>query len=170
MKEVAQLLEGMKASGVIRDYALFGAVAQMRYTEPMATLDADVLFLPAEDAGAGLDALSPIYSYCRERGHLPEGEAIRVGNWPVQFVPAFSPLTEEAVRTADTDTIETAPLRVVRAEHLAVNRPERRTCQGLCAYPGLAGSRGGKPGSDPELGPTSRALPTMAHLSAEVFG
>ncbi len=120
MKQVAQLLEGMKASGVIRDYALFGAVAQMRYTEPMATLDADVLFLPAEDAGAGLDALSPIYSYCRERGHLPEGEAVRVGHWPVQFVPAFSPLTEEAVRTADTDTIEAAPLRVVRAEHLAV--------------------------------------------------
>ncbi len=120
MKQVAQLLESMKASGVIRDYALFGAVAQMRYTEPMATLDADVLVLPAEDAGAGLDALAPIYSYCRERGHLPEGEAIRVGNWPVQFIPVFSPLTEEAVRTADTEALEGVPLRVVRAEHLAV--------------------------------------------------
>ena len=45
MKEVAKLLEDLKASGVIRDYALFGAVAQMRYTEPVATLDADVLVL-----------------------------------------------------------------------------------------------------------------------------
>ena len=60
MKEVAQLLEDMKASGVICDYALFGAVAQMRYTEPMATLDADVLVLPAEDSGAGLEVLSPV--------------------------------------------------------------------------------------------------------------
>ena len=42
MKEVAQLLNEMRGEGVITDYALFGAVAQMRYTEPVATLDADV--------------------------------------------------------------------------------------------------------------------------------
>ena len=30
MKEVAELLEGMKTAGVIRDYAVFGAIAQMR--------------------------------------------------------------------------------------------------------------------------------------------
>lgn len=30
-------------AGVIQKYALFGAAAQMRYTEPIATLDADVL-------------------------------------------------------------------------------------------------------------------------------
>src|SRR5258708_7868660 len=33
----------MCASGVIQNYALFGAVAWMRYTEPVATLDADML-------------------------------------------------------------------------------------------------------------------------------
>lgn len=120
MKEVAQLLEGMKASGVICDYALFGAVAQMRYTEPMATLDVDVLTLLAEDSAAVLDPLSPIDSYCRERGYLAEGEAIRVGSWPVQFIPVFSPLTEEAVRTASSEAIEGVPLRVVGAEYLAV--------------------------------------------------
>lgn len=110
----------MKAFGVVRDYALFGALAQMRYTEPMATLDAEVLVLLTEDSAASLDPLSSIYRFCRERGHVPEGEAIRVGNWPVQFIPVFSPLTEEAVRTADTETMEGVPLRVVRAEHLAV--------------------------------------------------
>lgn len=118
MKEAAQLLEDMKGAGVIRDYALFGAVAQMRYTEPMATLDADVLILLAEHSG--MDVLSPLYSYCRERGYVPEGEAIRVGNWPVQFIPVFSPLTDEAVRTADTEELEGVPVRVVRAEYLAV--------------------------------------------------
>jgi hypothetical protein len=120
LKQVAQLLEGMKASGVIRDYALFGAVAQMRYTEPMATLDVDVLTLLAEDSAAVLDPLSPIYNYCRERGYLAEGEAIRVGSWPVQFIPVFSPLTEEAVRTASSEAIEGVPLQVVGAEYLAV--------------------------------------------------
>lgn len=42
MKPVIELLNEMKRTGVIQDYAVFGAVAQMRYTEPVATLDADV--------------------------------------------------------------------------------------------------------------------------------
>ena len=118
MKEVAQLLEELKSSGIIRDYALFGAVAQMRYTEPVATLDADVLVLLSGDTG--LDALGPIYNFCKKRGHVPEGEAILVGNWPVQFIPVFSLLTEEAVCEAETGEIAGAAVRVVRAIHLAV--------------------------------------------------
>ena len=56
----------MVSAGVIRSYALFGAVAQMRYTEPVATLDADVLVVvPAPDR---LDALSGIYEYCAAKG------------------------------------------------------------------------------------------------------
>jgi len=118
MKEVAKLLEAMKASGIVRYYALFGAVAQMRYTVPVATLDADVLVILSEDNG--LDVLEPIYSFCRKRGHAPEGEAILVGNWPVQFIPTFDPLTEEAVRKAETGEIAGVPVRVVSAVFLAV--------------------------------------------------
>jgi len=127
MKKVAKLLEDLKASGVIRDYALFGAVAQMRYTEPVATLDADVLVLLSDDTG--VDILAPIYIFCRKRGYVPEGEAIRVGNWPVQFIPTFSLLTEEAVREAETGEIDGIPVRVISAIHLAaialsVGRPK----------------------------------------------
>jgi hypothetical protein len=39
MKELAQLLIEMQAAGVIESDALFGAAAQIRYTEPVATLD-----------------------------------------------------------------------------------------------------------------------------------
>ena len=101
MKEVAQLLNEMRASGVIIDYALFGAAAQMRYTEPVATLDADVLVaLPSPE---GL-----------------EGEAVRVDAWPVQFIPVFSPLTRDALVQAETADFEGVPFRVVRADYLAV--------------------------------------------------
>lgn len=118
MKELAQLLNEMQEAGVILNYALFGAVAQMRYTEPVATLDADVLVaVPAADR---LDALSGIYEFCAARGYRPEGEAIRVGAWPAQFVPVFSPLTEEAMTQAVTADFEGVPVRVIRAEHLAV--------------------------------------------------
>jgi hypothetical protein len=118
MKEVAKLLGEMVEAGVIRQYAVFGAVAQMRYTEAIVTLDADVLVaVPDPDA---LDVLSPIYAFCRERGYLPEGEAVRVGDWPVQFIPAFNALTEEAMHQAEEDDVDGVPLRVVSAAHLAV--------------------------------------------------
>ena len=116
MKELAQLLNEMQRAGVIRNYALFGATAQMRYTEPVATLDADVLVAAADP----LDVLSGIYEFCAAKGYRPEGEAIRVGPWPTQFVPAFSPLTEEAMEQAATADFEGVAFRVVRADHLAV--------------------------------------------------
>ena len=73
----------MCSSGVIQNYALFGAAAQMRYTEPGATLDADVLVaVPRPDK---LDVLDDIYSFCAARGYPREGEAIRVGSWPTQL-------------------------------------------------------------------------------------
>ena len=77
----------------------------------------DVLVL-LKDA-APLDVLGPIYRFCRERGYAPRDEALLVGDWPVQFIPTFSPLTEEAVRTAETADIEGLPARVVSARHLA---------------------------------------------------
>jgi hypothetical protein len=118
MREVAQLLNEMRAEGAITEYALFGAVAQMRYTEPVATLDADVLVvLPSAE---GLDVLAPIYRFCARKGYAPEGESVRVGAWPVQFVPVFSPLTQEALEQADTAEFEGVPFRVVCADYLAV--------------------------------------------------
>ena len=118
MKEVAQLLNEMRGERVIANYALFGAVAQMRYTEPVATLDADVLIVAT--VAERLDVLTPIYEYCVRRGYTLEGESVRVGAWPVQFIPVFSPLTREALEQADTAEFDRVPLRVVRADYLAV--------------------------------------------------
>ena len=118
MDKVAVLLNEMVEQGIISDYAVFGAVAQMRYTEAVVTLDADILVAVTEPDK--LDLLGPIYAFCRERGYLPEGEAIRVGDWPVQFIPAFSKLTREAIRDAEIGDLEGIPLRVIRADYLAV--------------------------------------------------
>jgi len=119
MIQVARLLNEMLTEHVIESYAVFEAIAQMRYTEPVATLDVDVLvgLSSGEDR---LDALTPIYAFCSERHYRPEGESIRVGPWPVQFIPVFSDLTREAMMLADTADFEGVPLRVVRADHLAV--------------------------------------------------
>ena len=118
MKQVAQLLNDMIACGVIQNYALFGAMAQMRYTEAVATLDADVLVaVPSADR---MDVLAGIRGYCKEQGFETEGDAIRVGAWPVQFMPVFSLLTREAMENAEIADFDGVPLRVLRADYLAV--------------------------------------------------
>ena len=85
MRALAQLLNEMRAAGVIVEYAVFGAAAQMRYTEPVATVDTDVLLaMPSLDR---LDVLHAVYEFCAGKGYRAEEEAIHVGGWPVQFVP-----------------------------------------------------------------------------------
>ena len=108
----------MLEAGIVADYALFGAMAQMRYTEPVATVDADVLV--AVPSPEKLDVLGPLYRFCAGRGLPAEGETIRVGAWPVQFIPAFNELTSDAMAHADEVDFEGVALRVVRADYLAV--------------------------------------------------
>ena len=117
MRELAELLNQLRDAGVIVNYALFGALAQMRYTEPVATVDADVLVGVPEPER--LDALGEIYKFCAARGYRASGEGIQVGAWPVQFIPVFSALTREAMEKAATAEFEGLAMRVVRPEYLA---------------------------------------------------
>lgn len=118
MKEVAELLNGMLQGAVIRNYAVFGAVAQMRYTDSVVTVDVDILVdLPDMER---LDPLRPIYEHCERLGLEAAGEAIRVGGWPVQFITVFSDLTREALENAEETDLDGALVRVISAEYLAV--------------------------------------------------
>ena len=134
------LLNDLRAAGVITNNALFGAIAQMRYTEPVVTLDADVLVaVPAPDR---FDVRAAIYPFCADRGYRAEGEAVRVGAWPVQFVPVISPLTGEAVEQAETADFEGVKLRVIRADRLAVIDAIPEASALVASYPNGAAESG----------------------------
>ena len=60
MKWVAELHNDMLRAGVIRDYAVFGAVAQMRYAEAVATFDAGAV---SDD---GVSELADRYGLAKE--------------------------------------------------------------------------------------------------------
>jgi len=117
MQELVELLDEMLRANVVQSYAVFGALAQMRYTEAVVTMDADILIGVQDDSIA---VLSPIYAFCKDRGYFPEGEAIRVGAWPVQFIPAFDTLSRDAMLLAEVGDIDGLAVRVVRADYLAV--------------------------------------------------
>ncbi|HEU5181160.1 MAG TPA: hypothetical protein VFW45_10220 [Candidatus Polarisedimenticolia bacterium] len=115
MKEIARLLGDMAQAGIIVEYALFGAMAQKRDTAPVATVDADVLVMPAHT-----NRLDVLTRFCAERGYPPEEEVIRVADWPLHFMTASAPLTREAIQQAESVDLHGTNLRVVRADYLAV--------------------------------------------------
>ena len=117
MERTIQVINRMKEDGVIENYAIGGAIAAMFYIDPFNTEDLDIFFSirGSEDT---LDFLSPIYEYLKGRGYQAEGVMINIEGWPVQFLPLYKPLVEEAVEHAvETDYNET-PVRVIRPEHL----------------------------------------------------
>lgn len=116
MKQTLAVIEQLHSDGVIGPYAVGGAVGAAFYLEPVATLDLDifVLFEPAPL----ILTLTPIYETCAALGYRPEGDAILIEGWPVQFLPATQPLVAEAVRNAEVREDGRLITRVMTAEYL----------------------------------------------------
>jgi hypothetical protein len=115
--EVIAAIEDLLARGLVSDYAVFGAVAQAFWDEAIPTFDLDVLVLLNGQQGLLID-LAPLYEWATENGYPEEGEHIVIGEIPVQFVPAPTPLHQEAVESAATLDFDGTPLKVVRPEYL----------------------------------------------------
>jgi hypothetical protein len=116
MKEALQAINELKASGLIRGYAIGGAMGATFYLEPVSTLDLDIFVL--FDQEPLIVTLTPIYDFLCARGHQPRGEAVVIGNWPVQFLPAETALLREAVERAGAHDYEGVQTRIMTAEHL----------------------------------------------------
>ncbi|MGC3991946.1 MAG: hypothetical protein QM796_20100 [Chthoniobacteraceae bacterium] len=116
MKDTLAEINELRATGLIGQWAIGGAMGATFYLEPISTFDLDV-FVLFENAPLIL-TLSPIYDFLKTRGHVADGEAIMVHGWPVQFLPAESALLHEAVEEARTIDFEGVPARVMLAEHL----------------------------------------------------
>jgi len=118
LAEVFTVLNDIKREGVIEEYAIGGAMALLFYIEPATTYDLDVFVsLPAQQ-GVIID-LGPLYSHFRALGFETDREHIRIYDVPVQLLPAYNPLVEEAVREAIEMDYEGVPVRVVDPDHLA---------------------------------------------------
>jgi hypothetical protein len=117
MEKTLRVLNRMVKDGVIEQYAIGGAVAAIFYIEPINTNDLDVFF-HVSDSSPGLDTLAPLYEYLSGLGYKGQREAIDIEGWPVQFLPVFNPLLEEAVEQAKEVRFQRAKTRVMQAEHL----------------------------------------------------
>lgn len=112
-------LNALKATGVVRDYAIGGATAVLFYAEPARTYDVDVFILFQAPLASSLVSLSSLYDWARRRGFDVDAEHVLIHGVPVQFLPAHNALAEDAVATARTLDYGGVPVRVVDPEHLA---------------------------------------------------
>ena len=117
MRETLKIINQMVEDGIIEQYAIGGAVAAIYYLEPFDTADLDI-FVQVNTAGNDLMILSPIYDYLTKQGYEAKGEVIYIEGMPVQFLPVFNPLTEEAVEKAQTIKYSGLTTRIMRPEHL----------------------------------------------------
>ena len=119
MKRTIDVLNELEQKGVFSRYAIGGAMGAIFYTEPFLTFDLDVfVVLPTSDGG--LLTLAPLYDALRFRGYSEqENECIMIEGVPVQFLPAYNALVEEALNEAQEIMYEDMRTRVLRSEHLA---------------------------------------------------
>lgn len=118
MEATLKILNELEREGVISRYAIGGAVGAIFYMEPFLTYDLDVFVLLPQTAG-GLLTLGSIYETLKRRGYEEEGECLLVEGMPVQFLPAYNPLLEEALAAARETRYAETVTRVLRPEHLA---------------------------------------------------
>jgi hypothetical protein len=118
VKQTLKVLNEMERDGVFIRYAIGGAMAATFYVEPLLTFDLDV-FVVLPQTESGLLTLAPLYEALRARGYSEqENECIMIEGVPVQFLPAYNALLEEALKEAQEIMYEDVPARVLRSEHL----------------------------------------------------
>lgn len=117
MERTLQVLNELERDGILSRYAIGGAMGAMFYIEPLLTFDLDIIVLLPETKG-GLLTLAPLYEALRAKGYAEEGECVVIEGVPVQFLPAYNALLEEALQNARTMSYESTSTKVLGAEHL----------------------------------------------------
>ncbi len=131
MKKTLKVINDLEKNGIVESYALGGATALLFYAEPTLTFDIDIFVFLPESKDSKLINLSPLYKALKARGYSPQKEHVMIEGVPVQFIPVYNPLVEEAVRKAKIKDYQGVQTKVLTIEYLLAimidtNRPKDR--------------------------------------------
>jgi hypothetical protein len=118
MKTAIQVLNRLERENIINRYAIGGAMGALFYVEPFTTFDLDIFVVVPQPEGTLLYTLDHLYRSLASMGYQAEKECVLIGGVPVQFLPAYNPLLEEALKEAVDVLYEDEKTRVFTAEHL----------------------------------------------------
>jgi len=118
VKETLKVINEIKDKGLIKDYAIGGAIATIFYTEPFFTYDLDIFIITTEETiKSKLIDLSPIFNYLKYKSYSWEGEYIIIEGMPVQFIPADE-LEKESIENAKEIEFEGIKTKIITPEYL----------------------------------------------------
>ncbi|MFH1336368.1 MAG: hypothetical protein ABII96_07600 [Candidatus Zixiibacteriota bacterium] len=114
MLEAIRVINNLKKTGLIKNYAIGGGYALNYYLEPILTYDLDVFILIEAE-----ENFSALYEFFRSKRYKLENVYIVIGGLPVQFLPSYiNPLIEEAIRKARKIKFKGASTKVISVEYL----------------------------------------------------
>lgn len=117
MEKTFQIIIKLKEEGVIKDYAVAGAVASIFYTEPVTTYDLDIIIVLSKNDNT-LISLSPVYDWFKNKGYGFDKEHILIEGVPVQFIPVYNELVEEALKNSLEKKFGETIIKVMSPEYL----------------------------------------------------
>ncbi len=117
MRDTINVINKLKEEGLIKDYAIGGAIGALKWVEPFFTRDLDIFIVPINETKEGLINLSPIYDYLKEKGCFWRGQWLIIEGIPVDFIPVDT-LEKEAVENAQETEYEGVKTRVITPEYL----------------------------------------------------
>ena len=117
MKKTLQVINSLIDLGLIRNYAIGGAMGQFYYIEAGSTFDLDIMVhLKAESNS--LVPLQEIYQWAKANNYPDVKEHIIIEGIPVQFLPAFNDLISEAIENSNKVTMFGVETFVMKPEYL----------------------------------------------------
>ena len=117
MKKVIQILNELVDKGIIKKYAIGGAVGVIFYTETFTTRDIDVFVAP-QMTDSGIIHLGLIYEYLKKAGYSMKGQYFIIEGIPVDFVVVYNDLTLEALDNSIDKQYNKMRVKVFRPEYL----------------------------------------------------
>lgn len=99
MKKTLEKINELVESRIIDRYAIAGGMGQFYYIEPSVTYDLDIIInFTIEENKFVL--LQPIYEWAKKNNYELLEEHIIIEGIPVQFLPAYNDLVEEALENS----------------------------------------------------------------------
>lgn len=119
MKKTIKAINALVKRGLIKDYAIGGAIGVLRWVEPFFTRDLDIFVILRDEIGKGrIVSLGSVYEGLKKEGYDKwTGQWIIIEGVPVEFFPADD-LAKEAIQNAEETKFGGVKTKIMTPEYL----------------------------------------------------
>jgi hypothetical protein len=117
LKRTLEVINDLVKDNIIDDYAIGGSIAAVFYAKISNTDDLDIFIIP-KMSNSIITYLGPLYEHLKGLGYEMDGQHVIIEGTPVDFLPIYNPLTDEALQNAPSKTYEGVQVKVFSPEYI----------------------------------------------------